>query len=72
MKRLRFSFAVGILTIAFAVSTAIAGQMPMGVTSQPPAPEASVTGNMPLGAASAIDPVTEFTLSLVQSLLSLF
>jgi hypothetical protein len=54
MKRLKLSFATGILTIAFAVSTAIAGQMPCGVTSPPPPPpaEASVTGDLPMGVTS--------------------
>jgi hypothetical protein len=92
MKRFRLSFATGILTIAFAVSTAMAGQMPQGDTPPPPPPtensvtgqmpmgatstspssDASVTGNMPYGVTSAIDPVTEFTLTLLQSVLSLF
>jgi len=48
------------------------GQMPGGVTSPSPSPDASLTGDMPFGATSAVDPVTEFALTLVQSLLSLF
>jgi hypothetical protein len=92
MRSFRISVAAGILTVVFAVSTAMAGQMPTGITSPPPtqseasatgqmptgitspspSPDASLTGEMPFGATSAIDPVTEFTLSLLQSLLSLF
>ena len=48
------------------------GQMPGGITSTSPSSEASVIGEMPQGLTSAIDPVTEFALTLVQSLLSLF
>lgn len=47
----------------------IAGQMPgPGVTSASP----SVTGEMPQGLTSAVNPVTEFTLNLLQSLFALF
>jgi hypothetical protein len=31
-----------------------------------------VTGDMPCGVTSAIDPMTEFTLDLLQSMFSLF
>jgi hypothetical protein len=72
MRSFRISVAAGILTVVFAVSPAIAGQMPTGVTSPLPSPDASVTGDMPQGVTSAIDPVTDFALTLVQSLLSLF
>jgi hypothetical protein len=93
MKRLKLSFAAGILTTAFAVSTAIAGQMPGGITSPPPPPpaessvagnmptgatssspssETSLTGDLPLGVTSAVDPVVEFTLGLLQRMFALF
>jgi hypothetical protein len=89
MKRLRFSFVSGILAIVFAVSTAMAGQMPMGATSEPPPPtehavagqmpcgitspsDASITGDLPLGVAAGIDPVTESMLGLLQGVLALF
>lgn len=56
MKRLKLPFAIGLLTIAFAFSTAIAGQMPTGVTSPPPPPpQESVMGQMPMGATSSSD-----------------
>jgi hypothetical protein len=92
MKRLKLSFAIGILTIAFAVSTAMAGQMPTGVTPPPPpppqesvtgdlpmgvtststSPDGSVTGEMPFGVTPEVDPVMEFTLGLLQSVLAFF
>ena len=75
MKRLKLSFVASILTIAFAVSTSMAGQMPFGITSPPPPPtETSATGQMPGGVTSSSegDPFTEFTLSLLQSVLALF
>jgi hypothetical protein len=46
--------------------------MPTGITATSPSSGASVTGNMPTGVTSAIDPVTEFTLGLLQSVLALF
>jgi hypothetical protein len=48
------------------------GQMPTGITSSSPSADASVTGDMPQGVTSAIDPVAEFTLNVLQSVLSLF
>jgi hypothetical protein len=50
----------------------VTGQMPCGVTSSSPSSDASVTGEMPFGVTSAVDPVTEFTLNLLQSVFSLF
>lgn len=92
MNRVRRLCATTLLTIMLVASPALAGDMPLGITSPPPSParasvagdmpggitspssslDASVTGDMPLGVTSAIDPVTEFTLSLLQSLLALF
>jgi hypothetical protein len=93
MNRFRQLCATTLLTIALAASTALAGNLPQGVTSPPPPPtensatgdipgpgvtseshstEASLTGDMPCGVALAIDPMTEFTLSLLQSMFSLF
>lgn len=50
----------------------VIGQMPGGATSSSPSPDASVTGEMPQGITSAIDPVTELTLGLLQSVFALF
>lgn len=77
MKRLRLLLAVSILTMTLATVTAIAGQMPGGVTSPPPLPpvEASATSDIPNGVASTstlIDPLTEFTLNLLRRVLSVF
>lgn len=73
MNRVRRMCATTLLSVVLAASSVLAGNMPQGVTSSPPSPaESSVTGNMPQGVTSGIDPVTEFTLSLLQSLLSLF
>ena len=92
MNRVRLLCATTLLTVVLAASPALAGDMPLGITSLPPSParasvagdmpggvtstapssDASVTGEMPQGVMSAIDPVTEFTLSLLQSVLSLF
>jgi len=92
MNRVRQLCATILLTVVLAASPALAGDLPMGVTSTPPPPaqstvtgdlpmgvtstspssEASVTGDMQCGLASAIDPVTGLALSLLQSLLSLF
>jgi hypothetical protein len=59
MKRLRILFVASILPVVFAVSTAIAGQMPTGVTSPPPpSAENSVTGQMP-GGVTSLSPSTE-------------
>lgn len=49
----------------------IIGDLPMGANSSSPSPDASVAGQIPYGVTSSVDPVTEFTLSLLQSLLSL-
>jgi hypothetical protein len=50
----------------------VAGDLPMGATSSSPSSEDSVTGHMPQGVTSAVDPVMEFTLGLLQSVLALF
>ena len=88
MNRVRLLCATTLLTVVLAASPTLAGEMPQGVTSQPPTPtlagnmptgvtstsssEASMTGEMPQGVTSAIDPMTAFTLNLLQSLLALF
>jgi hypothetical protein len=88
MKRVRQLCGTLLLTLMLATSSAIAGQLPMGVTSPPPptetsatgdmpqgatsSSEASVTGNMPYGDTAVIDPVTGLALSLLKSLLALF
>ncbi|MDT4955836.1 MAG: hypothetical protein QOJ02_3974 [Acidobacteriota bacterium] len=53
--------------------TSVTGDMPgPGVTSSSTSSDASVIGDMPLGVTSAVDPVTEFTLNVLQSVFSLF
>ncbi|MDT4969684.1 MAG: hypothetical protein QOJ64_4421 [Acidobacteriota bacterium] len=50
----------------------VAGEMPgPGVTSQASSTNASATGDMPTG-ITAIDPLTELTLGLLQGVFSLF
>jgi len=73
MNRVRQLCATTLLTVVLAASSALAGDLPCGITSPPPpSTGASVTGDMPQGVTSAIDPVTEFTLSMLQSVFSLF
>ncbi len=72
MNRVRLLCVTTLLAVVLAASPALAGDMPMGITSSSPSSEASVTGNMPQGVTSVIDPVTEFMLNLLQSVLSLF
>jgi hypothetical protein len=88
MNRFRQLCATTLLTVVLAASSALAGHLPMGVTSPPPSTETSATGDMPNGATSSsedsvtgempsgdtaeIDPVTGLALSLLKSLLSLF
>jgi hypothetical protein len=50
----------------------VTGDMPQGVTSTSPSSDDSVTGDMPFGVTSSVDPMTEFTLGLLQSVLALF
>lgn len=81
MKPMRQLCAIAVLTFVFA-SSAAAGNIDCGAVSPPPDPPASITGEMATGATStmgmsgtemaSIDPLTEFTLSILQSLLSLF
>ena len=76
MKRIQCLIATFVLTMAFALS-AVAGNMPTPGIQQP-SPSTETTGNMPgpgfetTDSASGIDPVTAFTLNLLQSLLALF
>ena len=72
MNRVRRLCATTLLTVVLTASPALAGDMPMGITSSSPSSEASVTGEMPQGVTSAIDPAMEFALSLLQGVLSLF
>jgi hypothetical protein len=78
MKHLRLSLAVITLMLALSLS-AFAGDIQCGVTSTQPPNQASTTSNRENFASSgtvsentAIDPVTEIALSLMQSMLSLF
>ncbi|HEY0376417.1 MAG TPA: hypothetical protein VGC87_05605 [Pyrinomonadaceae bacterium] len=76
MKRIQRLIATFVLTLALALSAA-AGNMPTPGIQQP-SPSTEATGNMPTPGveatdpASGIDPVTAFTLNLLQSLLALF
>ena len=70
MKRLRHLCAATILTFTVTLA-ALAGDMQCGVINSPTR-QASVTGDMATGATVTVDPVTEFTLNVLQSLLSLF
>jgi hypothetical protein len=79
MKTLRRLCATLVLILVLALS-AFAGDMSTTVVSSPPPTEQAMTqgdmsttvaGDMTTGVI-AIDPVTEITLSLLQSLLSLF
>jgi hypothetical protein len=76
MKRIQRLIATLVLTLALALS-AVAGNMPTPGIQQPPQ-STEATGNMPgpgveaTDSTGGIDPVTEFTLTLLQSLLSLF
>jgi hypothetical protein len=73
MNRFRQLCATTLLVVLLSTSPVLAGDMPgPGVTSSSPSSDASVTGNMPTGITLAIDPVTEFTLTLWQGVLSLF
>jgi hypothetical protein len=88
MNRFRQLCAAILLTAVLVSSTALAGNMPCGVTSPTPTTEASATGDMPNGATSSsdasltgdmplgdtsdIDPVTGLALDMLRSLLSLF
>lgn len=83
MKTLQRFCATVVLTLALALS-ALAGDMSApGVINPPPPPPASstvdidfpgatVTGDMSAPGVSALDPVTEAALSLLQSILSIF
>lgn len=81
MKHLRQLCAIAILTFSLASST-FAGQIDCGVVDPPPTPPAAITGQMATGITAAdersstentfADPVTDFTLNILQSVLSLF
>lgn len=54
MKRVRQLCATTLLTLVLAASSALAGQIPYGVTSPPPPPaQSSVVGDMPQGVNSS-------------------
>ena len=78
MKHLRQFCAAAVLTFALTLST-FAGDIDCGVVAPPP--QTAITGNMATGITatneestetSFVDPVTEFTLNILQGLLSLF
>lgn len=77
MKKLRLFLTTMVLTLVFAAST-FAGDMQCGVTSQTPVqPQAQTTSDASsevttTNEISAVDPLTELALSLIQSVLSLF
>lgn len=78
MKQLKLFLASTLLTLALAVS-AFAGNMPCGVTDPPSPPATAVASDTETTSSSgtvsettAIDPVMEIALNLIQSVLSLF
>ena len=68
MNRLRQFCIVVVLTFLLGFS-AFAGEMSTGIVSHPPPHQTLAEGDM---APGYVDPVTEFGLSILQSLLSLF
>ena len=86
MKKLQQFCAAVVLTMVFTFSV-FAGDMSYPGDVQPPPPpplnqtattgemnctDATATGDMQTSGASAVDPVTEATLSLLQNMLSVF
>ena len=72
MKYLRIFLAVGTLTVVL-TNSALAGEIPFGITHQLGQSQATPMGDMPTGGATAGDPtVTEIALALMQSALLLF
>jgi hypothetical protein len=82
MNRLRQFCAATVLTLSIAL-TVFAGDMATGVAQLPPPPPQAVSaiGDVNCGCTvtneestetSLVDPVTEFTLNILQSFLSLF
>ena len=67
MKKLKLSLVATALTLALAIP-ALAGNMPCGVTSTP----LKQTATAEVSQTTALDPLTELALSLIQSALSLF
>jgi hypothetical protein len=84
MKHVRRFCATIVLTLALSFSAFAGDILIPGATTQPtpqqkssmtsamPEAEDSSTGDILIPGADALDPVTQFTLSLLQSLLSLF
>ena len=81
MKPLRQLCAITVLTLMLA-SSALAGEMATGAVPPPPDPPASMMGDIQNGFTGTdgtsstettfVDPVTAFTLNILQSMLSLF
>jgi hypothetical protein len=81
MKHLRQFCVASILTVVLALS-AFAGDIECGVVAPPPPPAASAMGDIECGLTdingtqsietASIDPVTDFTLNILQSMLALF
>ena len=81
MKHLRQFCAIAVLTFALASST-FAGDIQCGVVEPSPNSQASMTGEMATGITATdrtssaetafVDPVTDFTLDILRSVLSLF
>lgn len=81
MKHLRQLCVVAVLTFMLALS-AFAGNIECGAVEPPPSPQASMTGEMATGITAtdgtlsaevtSVDPVMDFTLIIVQRMLSVF
>jgi hypothetical protein len=81
MKHLRQLCAIAVLTFALASST-FAGDIQCGVVEPPPNPQASMTGEMATGITAtdgtlsaevtSVDPAMDFTLIILQRMLSVF
>lgn len=80
MKHLRHFCLASTLTFALAFS-AFAGDINCGVAPPPPTPPAALTSQIDTGVTttseestetSFVDPLTEFTLNILQNLLALF
>lgn len=71
MRNLRQLCVAVVLTLVVTVHT-FAGQIHTLIVDPPPPPPVETEGQMTTGSSEAIDPITETTISLLQSVLPLF